>query len=153
FGIDPANRPQGLASSALTPRAAGRYMLPVNYEIHCAGCHPLTFDPKVKGSDGQPVSVPHRLQPDQVRDFVWGSYAAAFGKVPLDQRVADAAKAGPKPSRPLPGKLTAEEQAARDAIGKETLEADQFLFKADVKRSDGYLTTGKSACGECHIID
>jgi hypothetical protein len=153
FGITPANRPEGLASAALTPRAAGDYVLPINYETHCAACHPLTFDANLKGKDGQPVSVPHRLQPDEVKDFVRGAYVAAYGNKSLDQRVADAAKAGPKPSRPLPGKLTAEEQAALDSAGNESQKAEQFLFKADVARADGYLTSGKSACGECHVFD
>jgi nitrate/TMAO reductase-like tetraheme cytochrome c subunit len=153
FGVDPATKPAGLASSVLTPRAAGAYVLPVNYEIHCAACHPLTFDPAVKGKDGQPLGVPHHLQPEQVKDFVWGAYAEALGGKTLDQRVADALKAGPKPSRPLPGKLTEAEQAARDAVGKDAVLAEDFLFKADVKRADGYLTSGKSACGECHVYD
>jgi nitrate/TMAO reductase-like tetraheme cytochrome c subunit len=153
FGIDPAKKPAGLASSALTPRAAGAYILPVNYEVHCAACHPLTFDAKLKGKNDQLVSVPHHLQPDQVKDFVWGAYAEAYGQKTLDQRAAEAAKAGPKSSRPLPGKLTADEQAAREAIGKDALEAEQFLFKAEVNRADGYLTSGKSACGECHVFD
>jgi hypothetical protein len=153
FGITDANRPAGLASTALTPRAVGAYMLPVNYEIHCSACHPLTFDPNLKGADGQLVSVPHRIQPDAAKDFVWGAYAEAYGKKPLDQRVADALKAGPKASRPLPGKLTEAEKAALGAVGKQTEDADQFLFKADVTRADGFLTTGKTACGECHVFD
>jgi hypothetical protein len=153
FGITAANRPEGLASTALKPRAAGAYMLPVNYEVHCSACHPLTFDPNLKGKDGQLVSVPHRLQPDDVKDFVWGAYAEAYGKKPLDQRVADALKAGPKPSRPLPGKLTEAEKAALGAVGKATEDVEQFLFKADVTRADSFLTTGKSACGECHVFE
>lgn len=153
FGITAANRPEGLASTALKPRAAGAYMRPVNYEIHCSACHPLTFDPNLKGADGQLVSVPHRIQPDAAKDFVWGAYAEAYGKKSLDQRAADALKAGPKPSRPLPGKLTEAEKAALAAVGKETEDADQFMFKGDVKRADGFLTTGKTACGECHVFD
>jgi hypothetical protein len=154
FGIDAADKPAGLLSTALTPRAAGAYMLPVNYEIHCAACHPLTFDPKITGEDKKPLSVPHHLQPEQVKNFVWGAYAAAFSKKATGEAGADAAKAPPSPSRPLPGKLTAaEEKAAREKIGKQADEAGDFLFKADVKRADGFLTTGKSACGECHVFD
>jgi hypothetical protein len=153
LGIDLAKPPEGVATADLTPRAAGAYMLPVNYEIHCSACHPLSFDAKLKNKDGQPLAVPHHLQPNEVQNFVWGAYADAYSKKDLDQRIADALKAGPKPSRPLPGKLTAEEQAARDTVGRESLEAEQFLFKADVKRADGYLTSGKSACGECHVFE
>jgi predicted CXXCH cytochrome family protein len=153
LGIDPAKKPQGIPSAELTPRAAGAYMLPVNYAAHCAACHPLTFDEKVKGADGQPLGVPHGLQPDEVRDFVWGAYAKANEGKALDQRILDAAKAGPKPSRPLPGKLTEAEKAAREALGNQTQEAANFLFKSDVKRADSYLLTGKTSCGECHQID
>ncbi len=150
FTADVARNPGSAAPEAFRPRAAGAYMLPVNYEAHCSACHPLTFDANVKGKDGKPVSVPHRLQPDEVRSFVWGAYAEAYLHQGLDQRVAEALKAGPHPSRPLPGKLTEEEQAARDAVGTNTAQADRFLFKADVSRADGYLTSGRTACGECH---
>jgi hypothetical protein len=128
-------------------------MLPVNYEIHCAACHPLTFDQNVKGPDGQPVNIPHNLQPAEVKDFVWGAYAAAYAGKGLDQRIAEALKEGPKPSRPLPGKLTEAEKAARDTLDKQTLEADKFLFKDDVRRTDLYIYSGKTTCGECHVYD
>jgi hypothetical protein len=152
FGIDAADRPAGLASSSLTPRAAGAYMLPVNYEIHCSACHPLTFDAKVKGKDNQPLSVPHHLQPDQVKEFVWGAYTESYGKDAAGQP-AEAAPARRKPAAPLPGKLSPAEEAAREEIGKSAKDAEDFLFKAEVKRADSYLTVGKSACGECHVYD
>jgi hypothetical protein len=153
FGIDPANKPAGVPAAELAPRAAGAYMLPVNYGVHCSACHPLTFDPNVKDKDGQVVSVPHRLQPDAVKNFVWGAYADAFLRKNPDQPVGDALKAGPKPSRPLPGKLTEAERAARESVGKDTAQAEDFLFQKEVKRTDGYLYKGKTTCGECHVYD
>jgi hypothetical protein len=142
-----------VSAAELAPRAAGAYMLPINYEVHCSACHPLTFDPNVKDKDGQAVSVPHGLQPDAVKDFVWGAYADAFLKKNADQPVADALKAGPKPSRPLPGKLSEAERAARESVGKDTAQAEDFLFKKEVEHADGYLYKGKTTCGECHVYD
>src|SRR5262249_14913504 len=33
----------GLPAGLFPERSAGAYMLPINYEAHCQGCHPLTF--------------------------------------------------------------------------------------------------------------
>jgi hypothetical protein len=127
-------------------------MLPINYEIHCSACHPLTFDAAAKGPDGQPVRVPHGVQVDQVREFIWGAYADAYrGKDP-EQRAVDAAKSRPNPSRPLPGQMSGKERAARAAIDGQSDKAADFLFKSDVQRAESYLMTGKTSCGECHEL-
>ena len=45
-------------------------MLPVTYEKDCRGCHPLSFEKTMPS-----VQVPHHLQPQAVREFLWGAYA------------------------------------------------------------------------------
>jgi hypothetical protein len=60
------------AAAVLPSRSAGAYMLPITYENQCAACHPLSFDKDAKGSL---VSVPHRLQPPQVRQYLERFYS------------------------------------------------------------------------------
>jgi hypothetical protein len=49
--------------------SAGRYMLPIQYEQHCATCHPLLFD-----NDNDPgMSVPHEA-PCIIRGFLTERY-------------------------------------------------------------------------------
>ncbi len=133
------------------PRAAGAYMQPVTYEANCKACHPLTFDPQVKGQDGQPVAVPHHLQPPEVRDFLWGAYANRHAKndPELAKRLKAPSDEGPPPA-PLPGKKVEE---ARNAIGGATDKASNFLFLGSVKLADTYLMAGKTSCGECHHFE
>lgn len=150
-----AGDPGGLGDRAAAPRAAGAAMLPVSYEAHCKACHPLTFDPQVKGDTGRPLAVPHRLQPDEVRAFLWGAYGTHFLKTnpSLQQRLQALLKEGPRPTVPLPGKLGKEEEAARNQIGREAHEASLFLFKDHVRRGENYLFLGKTTCGECHTYE
>ena len=37
--------------------AAGKYMLPIKYELHCATCHPLSYSEKLSGEELKPL--PH----------------------------------------------------------------------------------------------
>lgn len=144
WGITMKDKPASLAASALRPRAAGAYMQPINYELHCAACHPLTFDAKVKGKDGQLIAAPHGLQPAQVRDFIFGAYADKMGGEGIKQWLQDAMKSAANPERPLPGKRP------QASVGDATAEAAEYVFNSNVDRADNFLKSGKTACGECH---
>jgi hypothetical protein len=144
--------------SEATARAAGAYFLPIAYENHCKACHPLTFDPKVKGPDKQPLAVPHRLQPDDVNKFLWGAYADYYTKnnPDLDERIKQWLKEATPDNanaRPLPGKLGQEEKQARSAIQQLTNPTEAFLYRVEVGRAQSYLQTGKTSCGECHHFE
>jgi hypothetical protein len=152
FGIK--NKPHGLAASALTPRAAGDYYLPISHEAHCSACHATTFDKDVLGSDKLPLSVPHHLEPDEVERFLWGAYADHYlEKNPdLDAQVKDRLKQG---QRPLPGKapidLGAREDEARKAIDQDVKKALGFLYQEKAEEKARYLSLG--SCAECHYTD
>jgi hypothetical protein len=117
------------ADSVLPPRSGGQYMLPITYENQCAGCHPLTFE---KMPDGKPASMPHRLQPPEMRRFLEGFYAAQMLKGAtglFDQ---------PIKVRPIPGKLPEADTApARKIIGEKVAEAERKLLS-------------NNTCLECH---
>ena len=60
---------------------AGRYMLPIRYEQHCATCHPLLFD----NANHPGVSVPHE-PPSIVRGFLTERYTLDALKRPTLKR-------------------------------------------------------------------
>lgn len=133
-----SSKPQTLTNGDLPPRAAGKYYLPTNYELHCKACHPLTFDPNVK--DGNKiVSIPHGLQPEEANAFVWSAYANKY-----------AGKPGSKPNPdvpPLPGKQI------KDLILENTDTIAKQLYKGSVEKQQRFLYTGKTSCGECHHFE
>src|SRR5262249_22536299 len=76
----PAAALAGLPMKALLPeRAPGDTMLPITYESHCAACHPLSIERQApdQARPGQ-YTVPHRLQPPEVHDFLVGFYTTRF---------------------------------------------------------------------------
>jgi hypothetical protein len=118
----------------LDARSAGDYMLPVRYQAHCQACHPLTFDRK-DDNDPQfePLTVPHGLQPREIRRILQGAYTAKALK--NEWRAFERFI----PKRPLPGKKLDEETAK---IGQ--------LINDKVAAAEKLLYVGKNACGECH---
>jgi len=116
-------------------RTSGAYLLSINYEVHCKACHPLTFDPQ-----RPELAAPHRLQPDQLKEFLWNTYAGEY--------LSNNPKLLERPipvRRPLPGKMPGvqgpEEEKARQFIQDKVVTAQRILY------------TGKKTCGECHYYE
>jgi len=112
----------------LPPRKTGKYMKPIKYDTHCAGCHPLTFDAKID----RPVE--HGLPLEATRKKLEGIYEAEFKKNPA----LLAAGPEPEPFLSLPGKR------------RDTEEPDGRLIRAKTDQAMRSLLAGKRACGECH---
>jgi hypothetical protein len=110
-------------------RAGGAYQLPVTYEAHCRGCHPLTVDAAMPDA----LPVPHRIQPDKVRDFLHDVYAAEA----LKQDPALMARF--VPPRPLVGR-------GRD----EKAETVRTYIDEKVTRAQEVLYQGNGVCTKCH---
>ena len=113
-------------------RPAGAYMQPIRFENHCQACHPLT----ILGPDDKEIAVPHRLQPDEVRNFVWG----AMAKSENQKREIEVHQ----PTRNLP---TASE--VRRQIQEKTTEGLKFLEKEKVEETTKFLRS-KTNCRKCH---
>ncbi len=109
------------------PRRNGAYMAKIQYQEHCAGCHPLTVDPRLD----QPVE--HGLQPDEVRAALTKVYKREFEK--NDQLLASR----PSSFVPLPGKQFTADRP------------DAGLIDRKVEQAMRELMVGKRACGECHF--
>jgi predicted CXXCH cytochrome family protein len=119
----------GLPTAVSPPRAAAAFMLPIVYEKHCKTCHPITFD-KAQ------VAVPHRLQPNELHDFLERHYTGQFmkGKTSVFDKKA--------PDRLVPGKSPDPE-----------LEAASKRISSQVSAAEKQLYQGKKTCGECHYYD
>jgi hypothetical protein len=131
-----------LACSSCHTQSAGDLMLPISYENQCRACHPLTFDPK------SPKLIPHRLQPRQVHDFLWGVYA--------DEELAKKHRDTTKPAqRLMPGtNVTEEEQAIRKEVdAKLAGRIEAFLYRDKLDEADKKVFLGKQTCGECHVYE
>jgi hypothetical protein len=112
----------------LPPRKTGKYMKPISYDNHCAGCHPLLFDPNVG-------PVEHGLKLDALETELKRIYEAEYAKSPANLVTRS------QSFLPLPGKrLTAEEPS-------------RALIVEKVEQAKRALLPGKRACGECHTDD
>ncbi len=138
--LDTTDAPKAGPKQELLPRASGEYMLPVSYDQHCKACHPLTFNPSLPD-----VQIPHHLQPDDVRRFLWGVYASEEAKAVKKKATTD---------RPMPGaNLTREEKEARDRIRGKVESAESFLFQKERDKAIQFAFTGKTTCGLCHYYE
>jgi hypothetical protein len=131
------------ALRGLPVRAAGDVMLPISYENHCRACHPLTFEPKSPA-----LTIPHRLQPRQVHDFLWGAYAEE------ELRKKDRDLLRPT-RRPMPGTKVAEQESGieKELVAKVGSKMEAFLYLDKVEDADRKVFLGKQTCGECHVYE
>mgnify|MGYP005848194333 CR=1 FL=1 len=135
FAMETWETLRGLPREPLRPsRESGAVFLPINFETHCKGCHPLTFDE----SDGlRGRVVPHRLQPDEIERFLREVYSSRY----LNDHLAPPATVDRPVQRldPLPRTLDAEaKKLARQQVDNEVAQAMQTLF------------VGNKTCLECH---
>src|SRR5262249_44571633 len=107
-------------------RTSGALMQPINYENHCRGCHPLST-----GAGEAKLELPHRWQPDRLREFLTGALTGrALRAEPalLDRPVAR-----------IPGKPpAAEAETLRRRVGDQAAALERELY------------LGTKLCAECH---
>ncbi|MFL5244937.1 MAG: hypothetical protein ACJ8FY_22775 [Gemmataceae bacterium] len=121
-----ATLPKG---ALLPPRAAGSYFRPIVFENHCQACHPLNkFDDKM-----QELTVPHRMQPTEMKGYLEGSYIELY----LTEKLAQI-----KPP---------EKRMRLDPLeDKDSRKEAQKAIEDHVKRATLNLFAGTKACGKCH---
>ncbi|MCE9532462.1 MAG: cytochrome c3 family protein [Planctomycetes bacterium] len=134
--------------AVLPPRSEGAYYLPVNYENHCSACHPIATGPvTLKGLDLtlKSVSLPHRLQPDSLKDQ-------------LRQRLLSELVEAKLPAAKDPKEKIRDRLDPRvDQIEK--LQALNDTVKAFTEQAERQLTLssftgdyGGTTCGKCHTM-
>ena len=110
-----------------TQRSGDRsYMQPVNYEKHCAECHPLQFDRRFS------ESAPHK-EPKVVYDFVAQKLAAYVAAHPSEIPLVD------EPDKRLPSRPP--QPPARNAA--------EWVQQ---RLSDAQLLLWRKDCKECHAL-
>ena len=126
------------------PDDAGQYMRPINYERHCAECHPLgvRVTGEAKGEKARAaaeafakVPAPHRA-PDVVRAVLRQRYT----DFALTHRVGEENLAPDVLGPPLPGPRRPQPMTEKqwDWVGRELVQAERLLFDA------------KGGCAYCH---
>ncbi len=119
----------------VSPRSSGDYMRPVIYETHCQACHPLNFKPPSDPSwepDSSEV-IPHRLKPDQIRQFLDRAYSALILK--QDPSLWDWVVL---PPRDLPHKPVTEEEVTR-----------RLQLERGISEASSHL---HAECSKCHKL-
>jgi hypothetical protein len=136
--MHPDGKKRSLACSAChVPDASGQYMQPIEYESHCAACHPL----RLAGPMGQFGELPHSSV-EEVR----GALRERVTR--LRQQVADAAKprsrqaATPRrlPLLPVPAVVS---EADEQRVHRLMLDADHAVFGPEAK----------GMCRHCHQVE
>ncbi|MDB5386996.1 MAG: Doubled motif protein [Planctomycetaceae bacterium] len=121
-----------------TTDIAGRAMLPVNYEAHCARCHALFYDNANHPGD----EVPHeRLE--LVRGFLTEKYTlAALKSNAPDLPAAD------QPPRPLPGSAIRGPMQATQAadVEQRVASAEKYVLEHTRQQLQG-------GCKLCHTLE
>jgi hypothetical protein len=102
------------------------YMSPVNYEKHCAACHALEFDARIK------EVAPHK-KPEIVIDFVTKRFTEYIAKHPDEVHLAD--PADPRIRRPP-------QPSAKDAA--------EWIAR---RLSDSETLLWRKSCVECHTLN
>src|SRR5262249_11051132 len=110
----------------------GKYMKPIRYATHCAGCHPLCFDPTIDRAveHGLPL-VSAKDGERTLRKELTRIYEAEYDKAPTGLVTRS-------PFLPLPGKRRGAEGPGRGLVTEKVAQAMRALL------------AGKRACGECH---
>jgi hypothetical protein len=119
------------AAAVLPARTAGAYYLPINYETDCRGCHvhELTI------LEGNGKLLPHRLQPDQVHQYLEEYYTGQYLKG--NTNVFNT----PIPLRPLPGKLP--EGTTAKALN---------VIQGNVQKAERHVWS-EATCEQCHVVE
>jgi predicted CXXCH cytochrome family protein len=102
------------------------YMQPVNYEKHCAACHPLQFDRRFS------ESAPHK-EPKVVYDFVFAKLTEYIAAHPAEIPLVD------EPDKRLPTRPP--QPPARNAA--------EWVQQ---RMADAQLLLWRKSCKECHSV-
>lgn len=152
------NSTAGLPGELLNPpRGDGWAYLPIVYEKHCRGCHPLGFD----SADDSP-EVPHRRQPAEVQHFLLGEFSQRL----ISDRLKQLLQQPELPARlDPPQDLFSEEdrRQLREQAMALAANAEQHLYslmafaapaaKAALDDAAVQLFEGRTTCGECHFAE
>jgi hypothetical protein len=135
----PNNRLEGVPASVLRPRSPGAYFLPITYENQCRPCHVLTAR-AVDDPLSPKIVIPHRLQPCQVHDFLWGVFVNHY----------DRGKHKEHFQKKLSNLKSKEKMAEENRKDIDLEKGIEFIFQKKVETIERILYPEKQTCRECH---
>ena len=118
------------------PTPDRRYMEPIAFQAHCAGCHANALAHDV--SRFRKPGLPHGVQPELLRGLLRERYTQFIRQNPGDLKRDDA-----HVRRPIPGRSSrrAEADAESEWVDRQVGNADRILFRSS------------SGCRYCHTIE
>ncbi len=135
--------------------AAGRYMQPINYEAHCARCHPLSVqlagpfaDERLRQAAAEFARqpAPHK-EPAVVRAALRDRLIRFVQANPVRPLQPDLARPVPRPRRL---EAVTERQWAR--ADRELKQVEKLLFSnAQLPHNEGQLFDQAAGCAYCHV--
>ncbi|MBI1346834.1 hypothetical protein GC163_11165 [bacterium] len=141
----------------LPPRGRGGVYLPIVFEKHCRGCHPLGYS-----SEANSPTVPHRLQPPEVEHFLLGEFSQRLVTDRLKQRLEQPQRP-PRLDPPLELLTEEDRQQLRNEAEQEAKQASENLFallayaapaaETAIEDAAVRLFAGRTTCGECHFAE
>jgi hypothetical protein len=138
----PGNRLEGVPVSVLRARSPGDYFLPITYENQCRPCHVLTAK-AIDDPHSPQITIPHRLQPGQVHDFLWGTVLNHYDEV----------KHKEQSQKELFDPQRREELAGEKPKNINVEEGISLILQQKVKNIERILYPEKQTCRECHRYD
>lgn len=157
--LDSNDRPiaSGPAGSTGQPRSSGAYFAPISYETHCRACHPLTVGVPEPGRD--PIELPHRMQPSQLRLVLERTFAAealdadpSLRDRPVGELGAEQAGVSDREALELLRDLLSDEATRRPGARARPSTLGEELGER-LRDAEGTLYLGKQTCTECHSYE
>jgi hypothetical protein len=123
-------------ASCHRPTPDGRYMEPIAFQAHCAGCHSnaLAYDmARFRNS-----AIPHGVQPELLRGLIRERYTQFIRRNPAELK-SEAARS----PRPIPG----------HSSSRPTTEPEWTWVDLLVEKADHILFQSSSSCRYCHDVE
>lgn len=144
------------------PDRAGRYMQPINYEKHCAECHPLSVQlPKIDGADREPLTsavkefnaraAPHK-EPLVVRAVLRERLLAFVQRFPVTAGGAPDRLVTPKVLWPGLAGARSPTEAEWTWTKKNLVPLEKHLFpNEELTRNETAFFRAAGGCRYCHV--
>jgi hypothetical protein len=135
--------------------SAGRYMLPIKYEDHCARCHPLSvrlagpFDAKLEAAAAEFARTPAPHKEPAVVRAVLRDRLIRFAQ---ENQVIAADPRLPERAIPRPRRLEAVSEKQWAWANRQLAEGEKRLFSnAQLPENEGQVFDQAAGCAYCHV--
>ncbi|MCC7420305.1 MAG: hypothetical protein IT428_08500, partial [Planctomycetaceae bacterium] len=156
-------RAEGLPRNNVIPsRSSGAHMLPINYDLHCRGCHPMKLYGNGTGTEDESLRLPHRIQPEELKSWLTRYYndfdrreprGLEDAEVRADKHSKDVDAIGrdrvDRPNRKPAAVTEADrliEKRVRERVDRDVVQDLKYLFAERALKGAG------DSCVKCHEL-